>query len=183
MLATGGHGEACVVGQWEAWAVVRSEGLLMAQVRPASGGERTPVTLWGIVALALAPFPGSALMYCYGPLAHRAGSLTLLMSWSAIVLSFIAGVHWGLETREPRPRRHRLAFYALSAAAALIVLVGRGRAPDSWLLGLFIVGFMIQWVFDHQAPDHPSRYPSLSTAITGAACVSLALALERLIHR
>ena len=37
----------------------------------------------------------------------------------------------------------------------------------------------VEWLFDHQTPDTPSRYPMLSTAVTGAACVSLALALEK----
>ena len=40
---------------------------------------------------------------------------------------------------------------------------------------------MIQWLFDHQTPDAPSRYPVLSTVLHGAACVSLALALEKAI--
>ena len=62
---------------------------------------------------------------------------------------------------------------------ALVVLLARGRAPDTWILGGFIGAFLIQWLFDHQTPDVPSRYPILSTAVTGAAGVSLALALEK----
>jgi hypothetical protein len=54
--------------------------------------------------------------------------------------------------------------------------------PDPWLLALFIAAFMIQWLFDHQIPDTPSRYPSLSTALTAAAGMSLALALEKAIN-
>jgi hypothetical protein len=66
--------------------------------------------------------------------------------------------------------------------AAWVILLARGHAPDSWILGGFIAAFLIQWLFDHQTPDTPSRYPILSTAVTGVACVSLALALEKALH-
>ncbi len=154
----------------------------MDEARPRLRVETPPLALWGIAFLALSPFPASALMYCYGPAQHEQGSLTILVTWSAIVLSFIAGVRWGLETREPQPRAVRLAFYALCAAAALGVLLGRGHAPDAWMLALFVATFMLQWLFDNQAPDTPRRYPTLSTALTASACVSLAFALEKAIR-
>jgi hypothetical protein len=150
--------------------------------RPRIRLEAPPAALWAIALVALVPFPASAVMYCYGPVEHRLGSLTILFTWSSIILSFIAGVRWGLETREPAPRWYRLAFYALCAGTALVVMLGRGTVPDSWMLALFIGSFMIQWLFDNQVPDTPSRYPSLSTALTAAACVSLALALEKTMH-
>ena len=59
------------------------------------------------------------------------------------------------------------------------MVLGRGAVSDAWILALLIVLFMIQWLFDHQTPDAPSRYPTLSTALTASACVSLALALEK----
>ena len=153
----------------------------MDDVRPRSGAETPPVALWLIALTALAPFPASALMYCYGPQIHQVGSLTMLMTWSAIILAFIGGVRWGLETREPRPRRDRMGFAALCAAAAWGLLLWRGQAPDALILGLFIAMFMIQWLFDHPNPEAPSRYPMLSTVLAGSACVSLALALEKAI--
>ena len=151
----------------------------MDDVRPARRAESIPLALWVIALLALVPFPGSALVYCYGPPSARTGALTTLMAWSAVVLSFLGGVRWGLVTREPLPRWTRQAFSALCALAALVVFLGRGNAPDTWILGGFIAAFLIQWLFDHQTPDSPSRYPMLSTSVTGAACVSLALALEK----
>jgi hypothetical protein len=154
----------------------------MDEVRPGSGEETPPVLLWVIAGVAVVPFPASALMYGYGPAEHMEGSLTMLLTWSAIILAFIGGVRWGLESREPRPRRYRLAFSALCGAAAWGVLLWRGRVPDAWLLGLFIAVFMIQWLFAHQTPEAPSRYPMLSHVMVGAACASLALALEKAIN-
>jgi len=151
----------------------------MDDVRPAPRAESIPVALWAIALVALAPFPASALTYCYGPAALAPGALTLLLAWSAITLAFLGGVRWGLETREASPRAMRQAFSFLCAVAAVVILLARGRAPDPWILGGFVVAFLIQWLFDHQTPDTPSRYPILSTAVTGSACVSLALALEK----
>jgi len=151
----------------------------MDDVRPASKAESPPVALWAIALLALSPFPLAALLYSYGPAQLHSAALTSLLVWSTAVLSFLGGVRWGLETREPRPRWLRQAFAALCAVAAWVILLARGAAPDTWIIGGFLAAFLVQWLFDHQTPDTPSRYPMLSTAVSAAACVSLALALEQ----
>ena len=151
----------------------------MDDVRPAAKTEAIPTALWAIALLALSPFPVASLVYCFGPAELGRGALTSLLGWSAVVLAFLGGVRWGMETREPRPRTGRQLFSALCAVAAWVVLLARDRAPDTWILGGFIAAFLIQWLFDHQTPDTPSRYPMLSTALTAGACVSLALALEK----
>lgn len=148
---------------------------------PAARPDTIPVALWVIALLALSPFPLTALVFCYGPADLARPALTSLIGWSTAVLSFLGGVRWGLETREPQPRWVRQAFSALCAVAAWVILLARGAAPDSWILGGFIFAFMVQWLFDHQTPDTPSRYPILSTAVTAAACMSLGLALEKVI--
>lgn len=140
------------------------------------------MALWIIALVALAPFPAASLVFSYGPADASRAALTTLLAWAALVVAFLGGVRWGLETREPEPRWYRLAFSALTAATALMVLLGRGRAPDAWILGGFIVVFMIQWMFDHQTPDTPARYPTLSTAVTASACISLGLALEKALN-
>ncbi len=154
----------------------------MREARPDPGYESPPVLLWVIALLSLSPFPVAAALYCYGPPQLHGPAMYGLLTWSAMVLSFLGGVRWGLETREPRPRVPRLLFSALAAVAGWVVLMARGRLEDGWILGAFIGAFLIQWLFDHQAPDTPSRYPMLSTALTSGACVSLALALEQAIH-
>jgi hypothetical protein len=151
----------------------------MDDVRPAKRAESIPAALWGIALVAISPFPISALLYSYGPPDKMAPALTALLGWSAAVLSFLGGVRWGLETREPSPRPMRQVFSAMCAVAAWVIWMARGRTPDTWILAGFIMAFLIQWLFDHQTPDTPSRYPMLSTALTTGACVSLALALER----
>lgn len=144
--------------------------------------EPAPAALWIIAVLALIPFPVSALIYGYGP-RHLAGpALATLLSWAALMVAFLGGVRWGLETREPNPRWYRLGFSALVATAALLVLLGRGRLPDVWIMAGFVVVFLVQWLFDHRTPQTPARYPVLSTMITAGACVSLGLALEKALN-
>lgn len=154
----------------------------MDDVRPRRRVESAPAALWIIALAALAPFPVASLVFSYGPAGASRAALSTLLAWAALVVAFLGGVRWGLETREPQPRWYRLAFSALTAATALMVLLGRGRAPDSWILAGFIVVFMIQWMFDHQTPDTPARYPTLSTAVTASACISLGLALEKALN-
>ncbi|MBL8772300.1 MAG: DUF3429 domain-containing protein [Phenylobacterium sp.] len=151
----------------------------MDDVRSVPRAESIPAGLWAIALLALSPFPVAALLYCFGPADLMRAALTGLLGWSAVVLAFLGGVRWGLETREPSPRLTRQAFSAMCAVAAWVVLLAHNRAPDTWILGGFIAAFLIQWLFDHQTPDTPSRYPMLSTTLTAGACVSLALALEK----
>jgi uncharacterized membrane protein YeaQ/YmgE (transglycosylase-associated protein family) len=154
----------------------------MDETRAAAKAESIPAPLWGIALIALAPFPAAGVAYAYGPPNLMRPAMTVILAWSAVVLSFLGGVRWGLETREPEPRWQRQAFSFLCAVAGAVVLLARGSAPDTWILGGFITAFLIQWLFDHQTPNTPSRYPMLSTAVTGAACVSLALVLERALH-
>lgn len=137
-----------------------------------------PAPLWTIALLALAPFPISAALYAYGPAAYERGSLTAILSWSALVLSFLGGVRWGLESARPAPRWTRLTSSVASSVAAWGLLMARGNLSAAWILGGFMAAFILQWLFDHTAPDVPARYPRLSTVLTAGACVSLAVALE-----
>lgn len=154
----------------------------MDDVKSETKFESPPLALWAIALTGLSPFAIAALVYSYGPGAYANTSLNILLTWCAVTLSFLGGVRWGLETREVSPRWQRHAFSALGALAAWVILLARGHAPDTWIMGGFIAAFLIQWLFDHQTPDTPARYPALSTAITGTSCVSLALALEKALH-
>lgn len=154
----------------------------MDDVATPAKRESIPLALWVIALVALSPFPITALIYSYGPEARMAPALSALLQWSAVVLSFLGGVRWGLETRETSPRAMRQVFSAMCAVAGWVILLSRGHAPDTWVIVGFMVAFLIQWLFDHQTPDTPSRYPMLSTAMTSGACVSLALCLEKAMH-
>lgn len=143
------------------------------------GRESAPVALWGLAVLGLAPFPLGAIAYGYGSPDVARPALTVLLTWSAVVLAFLGGVRWGLESSRPQPRASRLIASLVSPVAAWGIFLSRGRLEVSWMLAGFILAFLLQWLFDHSAPDVPARYPRLSTVLTAGACVSLAVALDQ----
>jgi hypothetical protein len=141
--------------------------------------DAIPPALWIIAICALAPFPIAAAAYGWGPPAVARQALTVILTWSGVILAFLGGARWGLESARPSPRAERLLISVLSPVAAWMVLGLRHRVPEGWIIGGCIAAFLVQWLFDHQAPDTPARYPRLSTALTAAACVSLAVCLDQ----
>ena len=81
----------------------------MDDVATPARRESIPLTLWVIALVALSPFLVTALLYSYGPEGRMAAALSALLQWSAVVLSFLGGVRWGLETRETSPRAIKLS--------------------------------------------------------------------------
>lgn len=144
--------------------------------------EAAPMSLWLMAVVALLPFPISAGVYGYGPPEAAREAVTVLLTWSAVVLSFLAGVRWGLESGRRTPRRGRLAGAGMFAVVAWALLLARWRLDLAWTLTAFLAAFMLQWLSDHAAPNTASRFPRLSTAITASACVSLAVALDQAIR-
>lgn len=138
-----------------------------------------PTALWAIALLCMAPFPASAMAYVFGPVDVTGPALTVLLTWSAVVLGFLGGIRWGLEIARATPRWTRLAMSIVSPAAAWALVFGRGSIDTAWLLCGFMAAFILQWLYDHAAPDVPARYPRLMTTLTLGACISLALALEQ----
>lgn len=138
-----------------------------------------PLPLWIIAMAALSPFPISAVIYAYGPDRLAPDALTVILTWSAIVMSFVGGIRWGLETAREAPRPQRLAASIVGPVVAWLLILARGRWPETWLLCGFLSAFLIQWLFDHTAPDVPARWPRLLTVLTLGAGLSLAIALEQ----
>ena len=146
---------------------------------PAARYESIPPALWAIALCALAPFPAAAVAYGWGTAAVAHPALTVILTWSGVILAFLGGVRWGMETGRPKPRAERLLISVLSPVVAWTLLAARHRIPDGWIIGGCIGAFLVQWLFDHQAPDVPARYPRLSTALTAGACISLAVCLDQ----
>lgn len=138
-----------------------------------------PRPLWVVAMLGLLPFPLSAALYVWGPSDVAGPALTVTLTWSAVVLAFLGGIRWGLETARVEPRWQRLALSVVSPLAAWTLVFSRGVIEVPWLLCGFMAAFILQWLYDHTAPDVPARYPRLMTTLTLGACVSLALALEQ----
>ncbi|WP_332770103.1 DUF3429 domain-containing protein [Phenylobacterium sp.] len=138
-----------------------------------------PLPLWIIALVCMVPFPVSALAYAYGPADVAGPALTVMLTWSAVVMGFLGGIRWGLESARTEPRWTRLVHSLISPIAGWALLFTRGAIDTPWLLCGFLVAFILQWLFDHTAPDVPARYPKLMTVLTLGAGLSLAVALEK----
>lgn len=151
----------------------------MDDARPASAADPAPLGLWCIAVLTALPFPISALIFAFGPRPLAADALSAILTWSTVVLGFIGGVRWGLETAAAAPRWERLLLSLVWPAAAWGMFLAYGRLADAWILSAFLAAFLLQWLFDARGPLAAARYPALSTTLTASACISLALVLEQ----
>jgi hypothetical protein len=150
-------------------------------MRPMKRNDAPPTALWVIAGAALLPFPLAAIAYGWGAADVARPALTVIITWSAVILAFLGGVRWGLESGLEQPRWQRLLISVLSPVLAWTLLLSRGRIDNVWIIGGCIGAFLVQWLFDHHGPDVPARYPKLSTTLTAAACISLAVCLDQAI--
>jgi hypothetical protein len=67
----------------------------------AARHDAIPPALWVIALSALAPFPLAALAYGWGPPDVALPALSVILTWSGVVLAFLGGVRWGMETVRP----------------------------------------------------------------------------------
>jgi hypothetical protein len=141
--------------------------------------DAAPRPIWLVSLIGLLGFPIPAIIYAYGPAHLGELALNALVTWSAVVLGFLGGVRWGLESGRPTPRWTRLLASTVSPFVGWALFAARHALPTEWALTGFLAAFIVQWLFDQTAPDTPARYPRLTTILTLVACVSLAMALEK----
>src|SRR5258708_16168530 len=126
--------------------------------------DSIPPALWAIAICALAPFPLAAVAYGWGGADVARPALTVILTWSGVVLAFLGGVRWGMESGRPKPRAERLLISVLSPVVAWTLLAARHRIPDGWIVGGCLRAFLLQWRFHPHAPRLPAPHPKLPTA-------------------
>lgn len=134
-------------------------------------------TAWTLGLAGLIPFAAGAFLFGYGPEASRATALTALLAYAAAILSFLGGVRWGWEMNGRPTSSLALLGSNLPPLAAFALLAAPGVSAP-WKLGGFLAAFVVQWLWDLQLRAAPPWWPRLRTALTGAVCVCLAVALE-----
>jgi len=126
-------------------------------------GERIPTGAKWLGFSGLIPFIGCALAVSLAPEPYKSFSLSLLLGYGAVILSFLGGVHWGLAIAPGSAQtdltkqlalsvipsliawvalflQERLALIVLALSIALVLIVDRmsvreGRAP-AWFMAL-----------------------------------------------
>src|SRR3546814_5309681 len=132
--------------------------------------EAPSAALWIIALAGLTPFPLAAAAYGWGGPDIAPGGLTVIVTWSAVVLAFLGGARWGLESGLERPRWQRLLISVLSPVIAWSMLVSRGHIDSAWIVGGCIAAFLIQWLFD-RSEEHTSELQSLMRISYAVFCL------------
>jgi hypothetical protein len=100
--------------------------------------------------------------------------LRLATAWGAVILAFIAAVHWGLAVggRLSWSIKTIVGSTAPSVVGAAAVLVGGEKG-----MALLVVGFGLFWLFEHRtyADALPADYLDLRRVLTLGVCALLIL--------
>jgi hypothetical protein len=150
-----------------------------------------PVSALVLCVLALGPFVGCGLgALAYHP-AVAAEMLTGLIAWSALVLTFFGGLHWGLAMFGPyvvapaavaseRERHARIGLGALPPILGWVALMLPLVAPYWLALALLIVVYIVALAVEHRFRARvilPARYLPIRWMITIVAVAMLTTVL------
>lgn len=143
-----------------------------------------PLLLIALSILGLVPYIFFGLE-AIGPHVATADRMLLaLIAWSAAVLSFAAGVHWGLELRstdtQPPLQRLRLGLAALALIVAWVALALPMVARPWLALVILIIAYIGAVVAEHRSAGRgmlPPRYLWLRLGFTVIALAMLVTVL------
>ncbi len=138
---------------------------------PVSRGA--PLVTWIYGLLGLIPFlAGATETWLFSGLAALPGRLELL-TYGALILSFLGGGRWGLEIGRTHVRPGTITASMLPTIFAFVLLVGGGVAFVRWRLTLLAAGFMAQWLWDVISKGPPRWYSPLRHVLTAGAVACL----------
>lgn len=128
--------------------------------------------------LGLIPFFAAAGVYVWGAPQLAGPGLLFLLTYAAVILSFLGGLRWGYEMARPQIRLWVLLVACVPALAAwLLLALPFLTAPTQ--LGGFILCFVIAWLWDAGSAELPRWWSRLRTLLTMGAGLALAIALEQ----
>lgn len=139
----------------------------------AWGGIDTRARLAGY--LGLLPFAAAFVLAAFGGSPQMSAlGLRIALAWGAVILSFIAAVHWGLALAGRWPWTIKVVVVSTipSVLGAAAVLLGGERG-----IALLVAGFGLFWLFEHRrlADSLPPDYLLLRRVLSIGVCVLLVL--------
>lgn len=145
--------------------------------------EKPALAAWALGLAGAVPFVVTAVVYCFGPANLRGPMSLAILTYAAVILSFLGGARWGMECiRNNPPRALTLTLAVLPSLAAWGLLIGAIWMPLSWQLGGLIAVLLVQWLWDTGSADTPLWYAPLRTTLTVIAGVSMAFVFEQSLH-
>jgi hypothetical protein len=134
-----------------------------------------PLTPWLYGVLGLIPFVAGAL----GAVVfktddwRRQASLGVLLSYGALILSFLGGARWGLEIGRADVRARVISLSMLPTLAGFFLLSDPAPLKPIWRFTGLAIAFVAQWVWDISSWDAPVWYPRLRSLLTVGAVLAL----------
>lgn len=152
--------------------------------------SRTPVSprikriAWILTIAGAIPFAVATAYIFRGETHVRIPAIAALVTYSAVILSFLGGIEWGLALREEagneRTRAVALGLSTVPSLAAWAVLWLPGPLHQ---LGMALGIFVFAWAADQYLTSRgllPTWFVDLRTAITGVVAVILGVAIWRI---
>lgn len=129
-------------------------------------------------------FVATAALYASDSSGVRIPAITALVTYSAVTLSFLGGIEWGLAIRdESGTETTRVAALGLSAVSSLAAWAVLWLPTPTWQIGSALALFIAVWAADEWMAGRgllPTWFVDLRTAVSALVAVTLAAALFRL---
>ena len=155
----------------------------MPRIR-ALASPRIKRIAWVLAIAGTIPFIVATAFIFRGESHVRVPAIAALITYSAVVLSFLGGIEWGLALREEAgDERSRAVALGLSTVPSLAAWAVLWLPSTTQQLGTALGIFVFAWAADQYLTSRgllPTWFVDLRTAITGAVAIILGVALWRL---
>lgn len=140
---------------------------------------------WFLAFAGAVPFLlATAALFVSDASSVRVPAITALVTYSAVILSFLAGIEWGLAIRDDTgteaTRAIALGLSSVSSLAAWAVL---WLPSPTWQVGAALALFVAVWGADQWMAGRgllPTWFVDLRTAVSALVAAILAVALFRI---
>jgi hypothetical protein len=144
---------------------------------------RIPALPAWLGGLGLIPFVAMALMIISGTTTLPINPVSALISYGAVILSFLGGIYWGLALAPPiqsgslpEPKQAFVIGVIPSIIGWIALLL-----PHTIALSVLVAGFAGQWLVDRRTARHghfPGWFGPLRTRLSAVVMATLLLSLS-----
>ena len=140
---------------------------------------------WFLALAGALPFVALRAMLFVSDASHiRVPAIAALVTYSAVILSFLGGIEWGLALREESGNdATRVAALGLSAVPSLAAWAVFWLPSPTWQVGTALALFIGVWAADQWMASRgllPTWFIDLRSAVSVVVTLALAIALTKL---
>lgn len=140
---------------------------------------------WFLAFAGAVPFIlATAALYASDASSVRVPAITALVTYCAVILSFLGGIEWGLAIRDESGNEvTRAVALGLSTVSSLAAWAVLWLPSPTWQVGSSLALFVAVWAADEWMANRgllPAWFVDLRTAVSALVAVVLAAALFRL---